>query len=184
MKKLLIVLAVAGGLGWWYTHRGISESQVQAFYGAQVEAFGKQDATALCAQYAPDYKGVERQTGERGVQVLHPDKDMACKSLELLFGLKKKFDAKQKNGDELGTELNITQDSVEIARDRKSADVHLTVHLNFGGMFVSDSTAVEHLVWRNGKVLSAGSEGDSRVSGFLASGAFADAISSAPGEQH
>ena len=27
----------------------------------QLEAFGKQDVTALCAQYAPDYKGVERQ---------------------------------------------------------------------------------------------------------------------------
>ena len=184
MKKLLIVLLVAAGAGWWWTHRGLSDGAIQAFYGAQVEAFGRQDVTALCAQYAPDYKGVERQIGERGVQVLHPDKDLACKSLELLFGVKKKFDAKHADGAELGTELHISQDSVEIARDGKSADVHLTVHLNFGGMFVSDGTAVEHLVWRNGKVLSAGSESESHVSGLLASGAFADAMSAATGAAH
>ena len=58
------------------------------------------------------------------------------------------------------------------------------LHLNFGGMFVSDGTAVEHLVWRNGKVLSAGSEGESHVSGLLASGVFADATSAASGSDH
>lgn len=170
MKKLLIVVVLAAGFGWWFTHRGLSENTISRFYATQVEAFGHQDLKTLCDQYAPEFKGTERQIGAAGVQVLHPDKDAECKSLETMFELKKRFDAKQANGDELGTELSLERTGLEIAADGKSADVHLEVHVNFGGAFIADGGGVDHLVFRNGKVLLAATESETHVSGILANG--------------
>lgn len=170
MKKLLVVVALATGFGWWITHRGLSENTISRFYATQVDAFGRQDLETLCDQYAPEFKGTERQIGAAGLQVQHPDKDAECRSLEMMFELKKRFDARQANGDELGSELRIEQTGVQIAGDRQSADVHLDVHLNFGGAFIADGGGVDHLVFRNGKVLLAATESETHVSGILASG--------------
>jgi hypothetical protein len=170
MKKLLIVVVLAAGFGWWFTHRGLSENTISRFYATQVEAFGQQDLKRLCDQYAPEFKGTERQIGAAGVQVQHPDKAAECKSLETMFELKKRFDAKQTSGDELGTELSLERTGLEIAADGKSADVRLNVHVNFGGAFIADGGGVDHLVLRNGKVLLAATESETHVSGILANG--------------
>ncbi|MEP6504328.1 MAG: hypothetical protein ABJD97_13415, partial [Betaproteobacteria bacterium] len=157
MARLLIAVLVAAGALYWFTHRGVSEGQVASFYATQVQAFGKQDLHTICAQYAPEYKGTERQVSAAGVQVVHADKDFACKNYEFLFEFKKKFDARQTDGGELATELELAPGQVEIAKDGKSADVHLHVHVDFGGAFVADADGVDHLVLRDGRLLSAAS---------------------------
>ena len=170
LRNLLIALAAAAAFAWWFTHRGLNEARVNEFYAAQVDAFAHQDRTRLCAQYAPDYKATERQTVQGNVQVVQSDKELACKSLDFLFDFKKKFDAKQTDGGVLATEFRASPSDVVVARDGKSADVHIRTYVNFGGAFVADSEGTEHLVLRNGKVLSAGGEVTSHVDGPLAAG--------------
>ena len=170
LRNLLVALAAAAAFAWWFTHRGLSEARVGEFYAAQVDAFAKQDRTRLCAQYAPDYRTTERQTVHGNVQVVHADKDLACKSLDVLFDFKKKFDAKQTDGGVLSTEFRANASDVVIAKDGKSADVHVRTYVNFGGAFIADSEGTEHLVLRDGKVLSAGGEIASQVDGPLAVG--------------
>jgi len=171
VRKLLIALAAAGAFAFWFTHRGLTPARVDDFYAAQVDAFAKEDRTRLCAQYAPEYKGIDRQTVRDSVQVVHADKDLACKGVDFLFDFKKRFDAKQADGGVLATEFHVSPGDVAIARDGKSADVHLHVHMDFGGAIVTDSEGVEQLVLRDGKVMSIGSEMTSQVSGPLALGA-------------
>jgi hypothetical protein len=171
LRNLLIALAAAAAFAWWFTHRGLTEGRVGEFYASQVDAFSHQDRTRLCAQYAPEYKAVERQTVRGDVQVVQSDKELACKSLDFLFDFKKKFDAKQTDGGVLATEFHITANDVVIARNGKSADVHVSAHLNFGGAFIADSEGTEHLVLRDGKVLSTGGELTTKVDGPLATGA-------------
>lgn len=171
LRNLLIALAVAGAFAWWFTHRGLNEARVNEFYAAQVDAFAHDDRTRLCALYAPDYKATERQTLRGNVQVVQSDKESACRSVDFLFDFKKKFDAKQTDGGVLATEFNVSPSEVVVARDGKSADVRLRVHLDFGGAFIADSEGTEHLVLRGGKVLSTGGELTTRIDGPLAVGA-------------
>ncbi|HEY9024265.1 MAG TPA: hypothetical protein VIP05_08190, partial [Burkholderiaceae bacterium] len=119
----------------------------------------------------PDYKGTERQVLRGNVQVVQSDKDLACKSADFLFDFKKKFDARQTDGGVLATEFEVSPSDVVVARDGRSATVHLRVHVDFGGAFVADSQGTDHLVLRGGQVLSVGSEMTSQVSGPLAVGA-------------
>jgi hypothetical protein len=170
VRKLLIALAAAAAFAFWFTHRGLDQAKVEAFYASQVDAFAHDDRARLCAQYAADYKGVERQVSRTGVQDVRSDKDQACKSVDFLFDFKKRFDAKQTDGGVLATEFEASPSDIVIARDGKSADVHLRVHVNFGGAFIGDSEGSDHLVLRGGKLLSAGSEMNSHVSGPLVDG--------------
>ena len=170
IRDLAIAGLAAAAFLFWFTHRGLNESRINGFYATQVDAFAHQDQVRLCAQYAPDYKGMERQTIRGEVQVVHSDKDVACKSLDFLFEFKKKFDAKQTDGGVLATEFHVTPSDVVIAKDGKSADIHLQVHLDFGGAFVANSQGTDHLVLRDGKVMSAASEMTTQVSGPLALG--------------
>jgi hypothetical protein len=170
MRNLVIALAAAAAFAFWFTHRGLDQARVEAFYAAQVDAFAHDDRTRLCAQYAADYKGVERQVSRAGVQEARTDKDQACRSLDFLFDFKKKFDARQTDGGVLATEFHASPSDVVIAKDGKSADVHLRVHVNFGGAFIGDSEGADHLVLRGGKLLSVATEMNSRVSGPLVDG--------------
>ena len=170
MRKLLIVAVVAAGLLYWFLHRPITEAQVAGFYATQVEAFGRGDQAALCAQYAPEYKASERQVGPAGVQALQSDKALACRTYDFLFEFKKKFDAKQTDGGILATEFHLEPDDIQVAKDGKSASVHLKIHLNFGGAFYADGVGTDHLVMRGGKLLSVASEMETHVSGPLAVG--------------
>jgi len=171
VRQLLVALAAAGAFAFWFTHRGLNEARVDDFYATQVDAFAHADRAKLCAQYAPEYQGIERQTVRGNLQVVHADKDLACKGVEFLFDFKKKFDARQTDGGVLATEFHVSPSDVVIARDGKSADVRLHVHMDFGGAIVTDSEGTEHLVLRGGRVLTIGSEMTSQVSGPLALGA-------------
>jgi hypothetical protein len=171
MRNLLIALAAAAAFAFWFTHRGLNEARVTDFYATQVDAFAHEDRTKLCAQYAPEYQGIDRVTIRGSVQVLRSDKDLACKSADFLFEFKKRFDARQADGGVLATEFQIDPRDVVIAKDGKSADVHVRIHLDFGGAYVDDSEGTEHLVLRGGKVLTLGTEMTSRASGPLALGA-------------
>jgi hypothetical protein len=171
VRNLLIALAAAGAFAFWFTHRGLNEAQVDDFYAAQVDAFAHADRTKLCAQYAPEYQGTEHQTVRGNVQVVHADKDLACRGVDFLFDFKRKFDARQTDGGVLATEFHVGPGDIVIAKDGRSADVHLHVHMDFGGAIVTDSEGTEHLVLRGGKVLAIGSEMTSQVSGPLALGA-------------
>ena len=170
MRNLLIAGLAAAAFLYWFTHRGLDESHINGFYSTQVDAFAHQDRARLCAQYAPEYKGTERQVVRGDLHVVHSDKELACKSLDFLFEFKKKFDSKQTDGGELATEFHVSPSDIVIAKDGKSADVHLEVRLNFGGAFIADGMGTDHLVLRGGKVMSVGSEMTSQVSGPLAAG--------------
>ena len=170
VRNLVIVALLLGGLAWWFTHRSLTEAQVAGFYRSQVDAFLNQDSARLCAQVAPDYHGVERQSGPTGVQVVQADRELACRNYDFLFEFKKQYEAKLGDGSILAREFHLDPTEIEIAKDGKSATVHLDVHLDFGGAFIAEGKGTEHLVLRGGKVLSVGSEMDSRVSGPLAAG--------------
>jgi hypothetical protein len=170
MRPLLILLTLAAGLCSCVTNGGLSEDSIARFYDVQVDAFLHQDQKTLCAQYAPEYRGFERQIGEVAERVMPSDKASECKNLEQLFAMKKRVDEARTNGDVLGVEFTLERTGVEIAPDRKSADVHLKAHLNFGGVLIADSIVVEHLVDRGGQVLSVASETEAHVSGIVAYG--------------
>lgn len=165
--RLLVLLAIVAGGAWWWTHRGIDNAAVDAFYREQVDAFVQGDPTRLCAQYADDYRGNERQVGPLGAQDAVADKAQSCAGIAALFDFKKKYEAQRGEGVVLATSLNVEPSDVRAARDGKSADVHLKVHMNFGGALEVQSEGTEHLVMRRGRVLSAGSDMVSHVDGPL-----------------
>jgi hypothetical protein len=168
MKYVLIAAVVAAGGWYWYDQHTLTESKIDNYYHGLADAFNHQDATRLCNMIAPEFEGTERQVHASGaIQALHPDKDALCKSYEALFDIKHAFDHRHSDS-YLGWEYQMRTENAEISHDRKSADVHTTLHLNMGNVFIADSEGVDHLVIRKGVVLLVASEGQSRVDGVLA----------------
>lgn len=166
--RLLVLLAIVAGAAWWWTHRGIDNSQVDAFYREQVDAFVQGDPKRLCVQYADDYRGNEHQVGPRGAQDAVADKPQSCAGIAALFDFKARYEALRGEGVVLATSLNVEPSDVRVARDGRSADVHLKVRMNFGGALETESEGTEHLVKRRGRLFSVGSDMVSHVDGPLA----------------
>ena len=158
MARLLVLLAIAAGVAWWWLHRAIDAGRVDAFYQEQVGAFVAGDPKHLCDQYAQDYRGHEHQISALGVQDADADKAQSCAAIAALFDFKKKFEAAAPAGSILGTTLNVEPSDVRVAPDGKSADVHLKVYMNFGNALETHSEGTEHLVVRRGRLLSGGSD--------------------------
>ena len=173
MSPLLAVLLAVAGASWGWTRRGLTERRIAQFYEKQVDAFLGQDLVAIASQYAPDYRGVERQVSAGCVKELATDQALACKSAALLFAYRRKWEAQAAAGEQRAMRYSLQRTSTRIVGHRRAADVSLAMHLSFGDSLVVDATATDRLVWCDGRVLVAGSQAESRVGGTLAPRVFA-----------
>ena len=172
MSALLVLLLAVAGASWWWLRHGLTEQRIANFYAAQVDAFQRQDLVAIASQYASDYRGFERQVGPGGTRKIEADLKLACTSVAMLFAWRRKWEAQQAAVEGRPMRHELRRTSTRIAASRRSADVGLAFHLSLGDALVVESTAVDHLVWRDGRVLSLRSDADSRVGGTLMSAGF------------
>ncbi|AIF48332.1 hypothetical protein [Dyella japonica] len=157
MNKL-ILLAVLAGLAWWYfdySHR-LTETQIRAAYEADTDALRRFDADSLCARMDDDFSA--EQTSRQGDHTtqLHYDKPGLCAEL------RKSVDAMQRLSAATGGRfaLDIQQEvkAIELSTDRKHATVQTVSTIRLGDMTLARDRTTEHLIRRNGHILSTGGE--------------------------
>jgi ketosteroid isomerase-like protein len=159
--KKLILLAVLAGLAWWYFDgsRRMTEAHIRAAYEADMDAMRRFDADAMCARLADDFS--VDQTARQGDETveLHFDKPGLCRHF------RQSVEAMQRLSTATGGRfaLDIRQEVKDIAlsADRKHATVQTVSTVRLGDMTLARDRTTEHLIRRNGRILSTG--GESRV---------------------
>lgn len=152
---LLVILACAA---WWYfdySHR-MTETQIHAAYAADLDAMRRFDADALCKRMSDDFSSEE--TASQGGQSTqrHDDKNSSCKRLrQSLIGMQR-LNAATGNMMELEFELEVK--SIELSVDRKHATVEIASTARLGDMTLARERTTEHLIRRNGHILSTDAE--------------------------
>ncbi|WP_130618144.1 hypothetical protein [Dyella amyloliquefaciens] len=157
MKKL-ILLAILAGLAWWYFDHGrrITEADVRASYEADMDATRRFDGDFLCARISDDFAGseVSRQDGEDFEE--HFDKAGQCKRI------KRSIEAMQQlsvaTGGRISLKIDYEIKNIEFSPDRKRATVQTVSTAKLGDMTLARDRTTDHLIRRNGRILSIASE--------------------------
>ncbi|MDR3445490.1 MULTISPECIES: hypothetical protein [unclassified Dyella] len=153
-----ILLVILAGAAWWhfdYSHR-MTETQINAAYADHVDAFRRFDADAICAHMSEDFVGDETvRQGEQSVQ-RHYGKEDLCKQMRRNLDLMKRLSAASGGLIELDIELEIK--SIELTVNRKLATVETVYTARLGDMTLARERTTEHLIRRNGRILSTDAE--------------------------
>jgi hypothetical protein len=160
MVKLML-LAVLAGLGWWYFDgsRRLSEDDIRAAYQADLEAMQRFDADSLCARMSEDFAGEETARQGDEVQQTHYDKKSLCARIRQSLTGMQQISASTRS--RMGLEITLEVTSIELSTNRKEATVETVSTMRLGDMTLARDRTTEHLIRRNGRILSTG--GDSRV---------------------
>ncbi len=167
MKKLLLLAAVAGGVGGWWTlvgGRQLTEAQVRQFYEDQLTATLKREPETLCAQLDKRYElvSVTLVGGRELSETL--GRDAACEHTRAMYQSFETLGAKM--GGILQLDVEQTVHTVSVAADRKSATVDVSYTMAVGGSLMHiRSRATEVVIRRNGTLLLERSEARSSLNG-------------------
>lgn len=150
IKKLLVllVLCIAGAVA--YDHgRTLSEADVRAYYGEQLQAYRRSDAEALCETMAKDFslRLVARVGGASERSTM--DKAAACEQLKETMRLMDVV-AEQSRG-LLSIDVAYDIRSIRISPDRRRATVEVTSTAKVGERLIARSRSSEELsraFWR------------------------------------
>ena len=163
MKTILLLIVLAGA-GWWYFvgSRTINEGQVTGFYQAQQAATLERKPEVLCALLADDFSA----TGS--IALAGSSRNESVTRQQLCDGYVDMYAAWEKLGSAMGGEVQLDSHydihAIEIAPDKKSATVDISMSLDVAGNLTNmRSRSTETLVRRNGKVLLLRSEGTASV---------------------
>lgn len=157
MKKL-ILLAILAGLAWWYVDysRRMTEADIRASYEADMDATRRFDGDFLCARMSDDFAGSEtsRQDGNDAEERL--DKAGQCQRI------KRSIEAMQQvsvaTGGRLALKIDYEIKNIELSSDRKRATVQTVSTAKLGDMTLARDRTTDHLIRRNGRILSIASE--------------------------
>jgi hypothetical protein len=158
VKRLVLLLAVLAGLGWWYFDgsRRMTEAQIRDAYSDEIDAILKFDADQLCARLADDFRAT--QSVKRGdVYVdLQQDRASHCRDIRKSMTVMQRLS--NATGGLLVPDIDTEIKNIELSSDRKQAVVEIVTTARLGDMTVTRVRGTEHLIRRNGHILSQGGE--------------------------
>lgn len=167
MKYFLLIIVLAGAAWNWYARNSLSDEKVVALYQAQGEAWHKQDSKLLCDQMSDDFQATVQSVHGTRFESETVNKQNACDSADAILNLKAETDKRLPAGQQLGWTYRFEIKSIDIRKDRKTADVKVTTHLNMGNLLVIDSEGTDTVALRKGALVFVGGEAASRYSGML-----------------
>lgn len=155
MKKL-ILLAILAGLAWWYFDhsRRMTEADIRASYEADVDAMRRFDSGFLCARMSDDYAGSE--TSRQDDTEEHFDKAVQCQRIKQSIAAMQQLSVA--TGGRLALKIDYEIKAIELSPDRKRADVQSVSTAKLGDMTIGRDRSIDHLIRRNGRILSVASE--------------------------
>ncbi len=166
MKKILLFLAIVGGVFWWFFigDNKLSDERVASFYRADFEATMHRDPDKLCAQFASDFTSkFSWDMGGKKLEQSH-GKDQACKELETLY--RQFAELGEKMGGELHLDYRHEIHDISFSADRKTATVETSFTLTAGGSLITyTGRSTDTLIWKYGKTVVRHSEGAGSVRG-------------------
>ncbi|WP_430390293.1 hypothetical protein [Dyella sp. 20L07] len=157
MKKVILLLVLAG-LAWWYFDysRRMTEAQIRESYDAQAEATRQFDAKKLCDRLSDDFQGDQStKQGDHYVEE-HFDKKSLCNGLTRSTAAMQSLSALTGGMVQLDVDLEIK--SIELSINRKEATVQTVSTVRLRDMTLARDRTTEHLIRRNGRILSTGGE--------------------------
>lgn len=168
--RLVILLLILAGVGtyYWKDRREISETKIERYVRAHVDAMQRRDAETLCRQLAPDFQGRYLQVAGGSLVPQTLDREQACANMREFFELKTEMDRTLPAGSQFSIGYAFNLDRIEISEDRKQAVVQARSRLTLANLLVIDSTTTDTLRMHDGKVVMEASEGRIRMSGRAA----------------
>lgn len=159
MKKVIFVILVIAAAVWYFDiGRKMTETSIRENYQSQREALNRFDAEPLCDAMDDEYRAAVTVRGSAdGSKTMN--KARAC--AELTRTLRRFKQLSERTGGMIEPDFEIK--SIELSANRKSATVELTNAMRLGDMTLSRGHSVDHLIRRNGRILSASSEDTVRV---------------------
>ncbi len=157
MKKV-ILLAILAGLAWWYVDHGrrMTEADVRTAYEADIDATRRFDGEFLCARMSDDFEGSETSRQDGNELEEHFDKAGQCQRI------KRSIEAMQQisvaTGGRLALHIDYEIRNIELSPDRKRATVQSVSTAKLGDMTLARDRTTDHLIRRNGRILSKASE--------------------------
>jgi hypothetical protein len=132
IAKLILVLAGAAAVAWYGLVGGkkVDEDKVQAMYRDYMSAFDRGDAKAVCDFFHEKLTGEARYQSHVTPAIQTLNKAKACAAVDEFRETKQKLEAQV--GQELYTNLEMTVQSVNVAVDKKSAEVEVLLEMRIG----------------------------------------------------
>jgi hypothetical protein len=162
--RTFVLVAVLAGLGWWYFIEGrkMTEERVAAFYQKQDHATRSRDPEALCALLADDFQGQGTSVAFGQRFAATQNKEEACAAYRQLY--QNIADIGAKLGGMAYIDYDHNVESVELARDRKSATAQVRFSMKVAGRVMHyRGQSTDILVRRGGRVLLQRSDEKSSV---------------------
>ena len=158
MKKLIVLLAVLAGFAWWYLDysRSMTEALVRESYSEEAEAILKFDAKLLCARLTDDFQAIQSINQGGDSVEKRQDKNAYCTDLTKSMNLMERMS--NASGGLLVPDIDTEIKNIELTPDRKLAHVEIVSTMRVGDMTLARSRGTEHLIRRNGRILSRGGE--------------------------
>ncbi|MET0536011.1 MAG: nuclear transport factor 2 family protein [Steroidobacter sp.] len=163
MKKLFL-LAILGGLSWWYFvgSRTIAEEHVTKFYQDLEHATLSRNPEAICTMLAEDFETVGTVSAGGRRTTSTQNKTQACESYKALYETFEQLGNRMGGMVQLDSSYKIH--SISIRPDGKSAVVDYWSSLDVAGSLMNiRSRTTDTLIRRNGKVLILRSEGKGSI---------------------
>lgn len=157
MTKVIVLLVLAG-FAWWYFDAGrrMTEVEIRAAYDTDMDALRRFDADALCDRLSSDFSA--EQTTRQGGQSVeqHYGKTELCEQFHQSVDTMKRLSAASHGRFTLDIQQDIKE--IELSVDRKHATVQTVSTIRLGDMTLARDRSTEHLIRRNGRILSTGGE--------------------------
>lgn len=156
MKQVVLLVIVIAAAVWYFDiGRKMTDASIRDSYRTQLEALNQFDAQPLCAALDEHYTANVTVRGSTAGPKTQ-DKTGTCADLtRTLHRLKLLSD---RTGGMLEADFELEIESLQLSTDRKSATVEISTAMRLGDMTLSRSRSVDHLIRRNGRILSASSE--------------------------
>lgn len=155
MKKIILVIILIAAAVWYFDlSRKMTETSIRENYQVQMAALQRFDAKPLCDGLDDSYQATVTARG--GASAGSQGKTEACAELENSLRRFKTLSNRTAGLIEPGYDYDIT--SITLSPNRKSATVEVKTTVRIGDMTLARSRSVEHLIRRNGHILSTGGE--------------------------
>lgn len=154
-KAILLVILIAAAIWYFDIGRKMTETSIRESYQSQVAALQRFEAKPLCDGLDDNYSATVTTRGA-GAASTTQDKASACNELSRTMRRFKMLS--ERTGGMIEPDYNYEIRSITLSSNRKLATVELETTMRMGNMTLARSTSVEHLIRRNGRILSTGGE--------------------------
>ncbi|OOG56315.1 hypothetical protein B0E48_09065 [Rhodanobacter sp. C03] len=155
-KVILLVLVIAAAVWYFDFSRRMTDASIRASYQAQIDALGQFDAEPICTAMDDSYTASVTVRGSDSTPQKTHGKAAACATWTKAMHRLKLLS--ERTGGMLEPDFDFEIKSITLTPNHKSATVEISSAMRLGNMTLSRSQSIEHLIRRNGRILSTGSE--------------------------